>query len=221
MLQNPAADLLCTPLKALHHLIISLTDLLCTFPHPNRVKLTPQANVDTLYNVRPRYKEMINADCRGKFRVLKSDYVKTYRQIRTKWIHQWLFNILEVIKTKREGKKKNTKKFLPVAFSFIFIESLQRSPEAATARDLKPLQPPQSAELHFFYIKPSCCLFFFPSDYSQLVQKPMRETTENVTEMYLKPLASLCWRCTTLHSTLYTLQKVIPYTCNKKNPQGL
>lgn len=36
----------------------------------------------------------------------KPDYVKTYGQTRSKWKHQWPFNISEVKESKREGKKQ-------------------------------------------------------------------------------------------------------------------
>lgn len=65
--------------------------------------------------------------------------------------------------------------------SFILIESLQRSLEAAIPRDLKPPpQPAQSAECALF--KNQALLSppppTHPRDYPQLVQKPRRETTK-------------------------------------------
>lgn len=47
----------------------------------------------------------------------KPDYVKTYGQTRSKWIHQWPFNILEVKQSKREGKNQWKGSFCLLCFN--------------------------------------------------------------------------------------------------------
>lgn len=53
--------------------------------------------------------------------------------------------------------------------------------------------------------------------YPQLVPKSRQETAKNVTEMHLKPLASLCTEIMQNYAQhLHTPQKLIPYTHKKK-----
>lgn len=118
MFQNPAADPLCVLFKALYHLIISLMSPLCTVLQPNRVKLTPQANLDTLYNTALRQKEITEVDCRGKLWLPKSDSVKTQGQTTIKRIHHWPFNISEETKSRRKEKVSATCVFIYFNWKF-------------------------------------------------------------------------------------------------------
>lgn len=64
--------------------------LLSTFLQPTTVKVTPNiANI--LYNVAVRYKK-VHKRTLTEVSSAKPDYVKTYGQTRSKWIHQWPFN---------------------------------------------------------------------------------------------------------------------------------
>lgn len=54
--------------------------LLCTFLQPNRVKITPQANVDTLYNINTQVPR--NYKCRLQRKIL-TDKVRLCENILT------------------------------------------------------------------------------------------------------------------------------------------